>query len=492
MCLKEKETISPPYSYHTFIFPFVWSGMKGKKQSRKKFAKYISKNWELIPIKETDISGNDLVYNQYQYFNAASRSAVFTELKDKVNDYNDAIVWNYEYIFPKTVETKSESADELYHYVIKKDDFEARLKIERIRLKLFESDIGVIIFELENHQDSSEDFVNKVNDYGRRIFMPFSDKKTCSSCAKYINIKAAFSTKEYLESEVCNRVKSPLKHSIAYMLLFDSKKDITIEPIIDDRMFVACYYKNSAFINELKEWEKGEYSYLSSAINELPGDTQNLANRLYRYVFVDAKDISCYSRTLLEDMLKKHIYHRWIELGTISGISEYSMVSLTTNDPPPHLAPAFLTEYVEMAIIALAQRASLLNFEKRLSECACGNQSIESVHKEYLLFQSQLLLSEVTPQQQGIELYNMLLENLFIEKQARDIEKQIQSLYAHQTAKNEKRENLILFIIAVIGVIGAIEQFCDWFMPDFHKWRFLAFLLTILVLGFAYFRNRRK
>lgn len=75
----------------------------------------------------------------------------------------------------------------------------------------------------------------------------------------------------------------------------------------------------------------------------------------------------------------------------------------------------------------------------------------------YVCFQSQLLLTEVTPQQQGIELYDMLLENLYINKEKDEVESRIRSLFDLKNFLSDRIENNILFGIAVLGVLGVVS-----------------------------------
>ena len=242
-------------------------------------------------------------------------------------------------------------------------------------------------------------------------------------------------------------------------------------------MFTACYYVNAPLIEEMRKWHNGDYAYIHEAYDKPLGGANdaskkadpkkyNLASILYELVYVDGNGITCQSRKKLKEMLgNNHIYDRWLEYGTITGISEYSMISIT-NDTADYLARNFLTEYIELMILALAQRASLLNFERMISNCTLKKDKIRTINKSFLLFQSQLLLQEVTPQQQGIELYQMLLENMFIKKQTEDIEKQINSLFAQKTSENEAHENLILFLIALCGAADVLNRLIRLFVAD--------------------------
>lgn len=469
---KNEEENREGYSYHYFIFPFIWNSDEVK--TRQEFSKKLRMEWEKEIINDEEISKETDLYTQYQYFNEVARSAIFSREIGKED--NNQVVWNYLY--------KPAKEGKLYYRIEKSKIIEVegkaareekiideRLKINKIRLKLFNSNIGVLIFDMEHLQEKSDDIVNRINEYGRRIFAPYLNGEIkCDSCADKISI-VNVGNEEIISSSLMELKENPLEGSLPHKLLFadtERRNDIKIEPIIDDRMFVACYYQNTEMINSMKEYKNGEYEYINSAMSNAPDDNNSPANRLYRYVFVDGEDITCISRNMLVDMLKKHIYERWIEWNSLSGISDYSMVTLTNSGAPIHLLSAFQTEYVEMAILALVQRAAILNFKNEISQCTLGKEKISNVHKEYLIFKSQLYLNEVTPQQQGIELYDMLQEHMYIEEQIAEIDDQIDALYTQQTAFNEKVESTILYIIAALGITGTMHSIADWCIDEYY------------------------
>jgi hypothetical protein len=245
-----------------------------------------------------------------------------------------------------------------------------------------------------------------------------------------------------------------------------------IEPIIDDRMFVACVYNAPEFAAAVCEWdsEQNQYRYISDATAK-PLDKDNIARRFYEMVFVDADGLTCQNRTMLAEMNQEHSFARWIEYGTLTGISEYSMVCMTGDSTDVFNINPFLTEYVEMLILVLAQRASLLAFERAISEVTCKKKfkmDVEKIHRRYVAFESELLLSEVTSQQQGIELYDMMLKNLFIDRLTDDLDNQINSLYELHTADHEGIESLLLNTLAVIGTADILGTLLNEVF-DFHR-----------------------
>lgn len=474
-----------PYSYHTFIFPFLFDC--GADNNRRKFLEYLPTLGEYMYEDAFNPKCVDKAsHDTHRYFNQAMRNAMYTTNFDE-----SAIVWNYRYDIERMAKGKDsegkwrenrKTEDNPAVLVIKKDDFRSEMAINGVRLKLFNTGVGMLIFELENYQHYSEECITKINEFGRRVFMPFvkdSSNHICSLCADEISLRYDGKEIEAASGKVsgvkCTSVDEISFAPIIKYFLSNNTKGITttpnsaknefyIEPIIDDRMFVACIYGNADFANRLKQWDdiSKTYKYISDADSMFPGTDNNLARRLYEMVFVDGDGMCCYNRVMLKKLLEKHIYARWLEYGTVTGITEYSMVSVTSG--LSFLSLPFLTEYVEMVVLVLAQRASLLAFERIISEIACGNAKLDmnKVQKKYIKFQSELLLQEVTAQQQGIEMYNMMLDNMFINQQQSGVENQIRSLFEINSAANEKNENWILFILALLGISEVVQILTEW------------------------------
>lgn len=536
--IKEKVTniygTIKPFSYHTFLFPFLWKDDK-KVKTRKNFTKCLkisnTGNWIKENADSSDFADGKFneKYNQYHYFNPAARNAIYSN----GNDENE-VVQNYKYSIScdgnwlNSVKNINNQAK----YVIEINETDKyELSLNAIRLKLFNTGIGILIFETENYVYPTLEAINKINDFGRRIYMPFSsgEEKICGGCAERIYItyngrdlfgalKEDYNLQkpEHFNTTRISALIKKLLTNGEYSITTDqkekSKKVFYIEPVIDDRMFVACYCINKELASAVSQWSDDNYAYINAIRNPeyVLDNGTNLAKELYKFIYVDGgDDPTCQSKNLFEEMLgKKYIYDRWIENGSLTGITEYSLVTVT-NSTWEVLSNNFLTEYIEMLILVLAQRATLLNFERMLSDSALNKNDIRKIHRSYLSFQGQLLLKEVTPQQQGIELYRMMLDNLFINEQVAEIENQIEDAFAQKTADNESSENRILFLLAILGIFDMVGKFFEWlntsaingkingvdcpriielFLSVFGKPSdSIAFLTSVLVMGLIIF-----
>lgn len=485
---EKKQTPRRPYSYHTFVFPFLFQDGT-KNVSRKKFTKCLHKGFQRDVFQSKSGTDNTVEYARFRYFNQAARNAIYTMKWDK-----KAVVWNYrlnlDALLPEGAEKigwedVKKDWNNPVRLVFKKGSFKADLTVNDIRLKLFDTGVGMLVFEVENYEPGYEGSIKKINEYGRRVFMPFvTPDGECSLCADEVYLlcgKKVIVNGCVSGANVGKTDEIMLSPIIQYLLTRDQMSVTTaekpprnlfrIEPIIDDRMFVACVYNAPEFAAAVCEWdaEQNQYRYISDATTK-PLDKGNVARRFYEMVFVDADGLTCQNRTKLAEMNQEHSYARWIEYGTLTGMSEYSMLCITGDNIDVFNINPFLTEYVEMIILVLAQRASLLAFERAISEVTCKRKSklkVERIHRRYVAFESELMLAEVTSQQQGIELYDMMLRVLFIEKLKEDMESQINSLYELHTADHERMESLLLNFLAVLGAADIVGNLIHGFIKNY-------------------------
>jgi len=475
--MEKRKLPESPVSYHTFIFPFLWSN--SGKVTRDEFQKCIHPNW--VPDARKDRSFDRSLYGQYVYFNQAARNVIFTEAGD-----DNPIVRNYRFDMGELNGDKDwlkqpKGKDNPVRYVIRKDDFEASLAVNGIRLRLFSTGVGMIVFELENYdpKHDNEKSINRINEYGRRVFLPFLDgEHKCSLCADSISLSYTGGSVESDIRGTLPKTNSDIRfmNLILYLLrnkdysavtsLCPGTKEFAIEPIVDDRMFVSCVWRNNDFALQMQRYSEsdGDYCYLTDALSKAPTEESSAARRLYELVFVDGNGLSCRSRTMLRKMLEDHVYARWLEYSdeyaTILGITEYSILTVSGDDISVN---AHLLDYTEMAMLVLAQRASLLNFERRISDCARGKLRINRIQQDYVHFQSKYLLREVTPQQQGIELYSSLRDHLFIEDIAEDVENQISALFALDRDFSDRSDNTLLSILAILGIVDVADYLATAF-----------------------------
>ena len=167
-------------------------------------------------------------------------------------------------------------------------------------------------------------------------------------------------------------------------------------------------------------------------------DETTLPCQLYKFMYIE-NDLTCQSPEMRENLLRKSIYDRWIQSGTLYGVTHHSICCITNTFVDAPVVNPFLTEYVQMAVLVLAQRSVILMLEDAASEVSNkfmegAEVSEDDIHEigrlqaRYVKIKNQMLLSEVTAQEQGVELYEMLREQLYIEKNMNDLDSSMNNL----------------------------------------------------------------
>ncbi|MGJ0364454.1 CorA family divalent cation transporter [Aliarcobacter cryaerophilus] len=422
------------YSYHTFMLPFTFENEFDKKE-----------NWK---YKHFEIE-NQRDYNEYVYFYKHIQDAIYnkdTEEKSNISKY-------YEYEFEEGA----------YTINCKKGIFE--LELDGLSLRLFNTNVAILSFNLKNTKYKDQDSILAINDFGRRIYPQFlGEKYTCdtkksilSNCIT-LNLDNKFIEKEdFTRFNTINSFKEPKKlnllPSFISKLIEDNfpkdKEDITtIRPIIDDRMFVISWYGNEDFSENLRNEKYITY------------------DKWYEYVFVDGNGKTVHSQNMQTKLICDATYDRWMDYPwgcTLFGITRYSFVSVTNNSDFAQsvILKHIQTMYFQIFTLLLAYRATIIKFSDDIQNTTNETiQNIEKLSKEtediyekYLGFLNKLYFKEVTAQDQGIELYNQAMKVMDIEKYMNDLNHEITQLHTYVTMQKEKERNNKLEFISKIGAI---------------------------------------
>ena len=232
-------------------------------------------------------------------------------------------------------------------------------------------------------------------------------------------------------------------------------------------------------------------------------------------------------------LLEKHTYDRWINYGTLYGMSSESLVILTT---PFHeqfsklLAIHTQTIYYQMAIICLAQRATMLRVQSEVTEIKdlvnTKNhddtiiilKSISELYQNYIEFINKLYFREITSQIQGIEMYSKMQDVMNIHRDIKDLDGEIEELHTYssmieqkiivdqqtQFAKKQSNLNKIAFIFLpstlLAGILGMnvfdgenalylSNNTIDWY-PIFYVG--LVILIAIIISVCSFWENLKK
>ena len=422
------------YSYHTFMLPFTFKCGFDEKNNWK------YKDFELNEQRD---------YNEYIYFYKHIQDAIYNKDNSNISKY-------YEYEFEEG------------KYTINciKGIFE--LELDGLSLRIFNTDVAILSFNLKNIKHKDIDSILAINDFGRRIYPQYlGDKFTCdtkkSILANCITLQIDdkfMETENFTRFNDINNLKDPKRLNLLPSFISklieenfnqDIEKIIAIRPIIDDRMFVISLYMNDALVADLQTYKECSCQY-----------KYEMNDFWYKYIFIDGDSKTCQSKHMMKKLISESTYDRWVDWGTLFGISRYSFVSITGSwFGKNRLLPHIQTMYFQMFTLLLAYRATIIKFSDDIQNTTNETiQNIEKLSKEtediyekYLGFLNKLYFKEVTAQDQGIELYNQAMKVMDIEKYMNDLNHEITQLHTYVTMQKEKERNNKLEFISKIGAI---------------------------------------
>lgn len=487
------------YSYHIFYFPFKWElrGDEDKLFTEQIDLERIPLNthtfWERIqyePDKKTspmdvgNIQEKQELFGELQYY----FDFVHPVLYDKKGEQNP-IIFHFERKEPKNGNVE-------YHIIV--DDQKYTLQVEAINLNLYSTGVGILSFYLANRKENQKDeiSVRDINQFGRRIMPPHSgefDADKRNLLAKSIVITGLegdlYRYQDCFDYKIDAQGNDRgLNHTWVPAIFIDSLiKDLSfgmkVTPVIDDRMLVNCWYGNKDLSAKIVN-DKG---FVSSDF-------------WYQYVFVDDKDnMTCQNEEMKQELLKNSTYNRWLNKGTLYGISRYSLLALTDRSwfSTNILAMHMRTIYSRMFELIIIQRASILRFSGEVTKVSCLSKGsrkqlaerISSLYREYIRFVNQVYFRSVTAQDQGIEMYNMMMEQFLLPEKIKDLDDEIGELHQYATLlidqkRNENGEWLNKLAACVIpatimtGLLGMNPFGNDW-----SYWLSLISQMSIILIA---------
>ncbi|WP_156919074.1 hypothetical protein [Hippea sp. KM1] len=470
--------VGRPVSTHTFMFPFV---IKDYDKFRDALNKCEFGEWREA---KTELNSAGL-YNEFSYFYPHIRKVLFPRTGEN-----------------SLSETKELIAEEGSVYKIKikmkKEENEFSLILEKLTLYVFDKSIGILSFHLKNYE-YNENEILKINDFGRRIYPQFLKKNNDfveaakdAFLADRIELKINghtvvedFSNFKSLDGEIAklDRVESKMIPSFIKKIVGDA-----VLPIIDDRMFVVSFHldEKKRVLNRLMKFDSGEYGYVDD-------------DWWYKFLFVDGKDKSCANRVFCKEVVKESTYDRWIDWGTLWGITRYSFVGISSADFIMEHANSM---YFDMVILLLSYKAYLvyLNTQvQKMVQLISEKESFDNISEEakgiyekYLSFLNGIYFKEITPQDQGIEIYRKAFAVMGIEGLLKDFDREIEELNNYINFRVESKRNMELDSLNKLGYLllppSLIAGILGMNVGNFDKCNnFLGIVLGIfaLVLSFV-------
>lgn len=463
------------YSSHIFLFPFKWG--KLTSNARQLFSDLTDfKN--AASLMNADNRWETRVYasfsepedfNEYTYFYPTVRDVLYHQHADVEKN---EVIRHYSF---------RPAAQKELKYIIEVGagiDRTYELVIEDILLNFYKTGIGILSFHLKNENPAQQRWedILAINDFGRRIYPPYFDYKSKlefkastakgTSLAKRITIKGVtadeaiditedFETDTGLPLDYSKELPHTLQlipNHIRKVLPAGFVENLNVHTILDDRMFVVSsiydasntYGDNIKSLKEIEDWD--------------------LVNKFYQYIYIDGPFSPGVSNKKLQvDILAKSLYTRWVGEGTLYGLSRYSLVSYTTWDK---ILVDTRTIYYKIAELCLLQRASVIKFSEEVRRIAALNENenrlsiyINDIYKNYIIFINKICFRDITPQEQGIELYDMLRDKMNIEKEVNDLDKEINELHEYATLQEERSNSSRLQLLTILGGLFIVPSF---------------------------------
>ncbi len=481
-----------PFSHHIFIFPFRWDYLKTSKclndssfLERTRLAdieRLLPEHWEKEDFSIKTIEKDDFnTYNEYTYFHDYSREVLGISRREVKSTLRYRLAIRHE-------------SNPMYNIHIKGEHQPFKLNIDKITAYFYDVGVGCFAFHLENRETADATHILKINNFGRRIYPQFlgtdEDDQIGVTQGAFLpekielkNVLDVDISEEFTYFNLSKPIPDKLPAHISKLLGSEfefrayekSENVVLLRPIIDDRMYTMSFYFKDEKLKELSNYNKQteEYSYINNDF-------------WYSYVYVDDTTPACSSKTMMRNLLKKSTYDRWLDYKwgqTLYGISRYSFVVLLdrTKHAEVHTKNHFKYHYFNMAVIALMQRAAILRFSGETSHVVdkikdtsvSDSESmrlISELYLEHIYFINKMYHREISPQEQGIELYEMLTSVMEIEEHNNYLNREIQELHNYASfidnKNNEVRESIRNKKMDNLNKETAkLTRVATWFLP---------------------------
>ncbi len=485
------------HSYHIFMFPFRWN----------------------IPNTEEDLYHSQISLDRIEYSEHSSweRVSKLSDYQEEVSLYNEK---NYFYEFvhaslydngtPATLirhYERKEPRDGGVKFIIRVNVSGSKkeyiLDVEAINLNLYSTGVGVLSFYLANGKYAAPDDILAINQYGRRVYPPFyGDIEKRYEIAESLEIVGLTlgSLYENFERYEVGQSNWP-SPAIIQKLIVDIATNVDIKSVIDDRMYVVSWYRNNELASKYSDGKELEQSYMVT----------DESSFWYRFVFVDGGSWpTCQDLQMRKELIKAASYTRWRDFGTLYGVSRYSFMMLSgAGENYKYLYDYMETNYARVAELILVQRATVLRFSSeitQLSNLVLSDKrlsvKISSLFQEYIRFVNQIHFREITAQDQGIELYNILYKQMNLEPHVEKLDREIEELHNHLSIKEDRISNREMAILTNIATIFVPASLVTGFFGmnkeenspiDYGLPFYLIIVLTVVsVILFFALRRRRS
>lgn len=462
-------------STHVFFLPFSWelkniSGRQVLKEHKHKKGreKIVLEGWKDKVFKAL----TDESYNEYVYFYKPALQMLY-------NTDHKSMVYNYE----------KEALGQESFIQIKVSGKVYKIPLENMELKLYKSGIGLLSFTCLNKTYHAPEDIMAINSLSKSVYpykLPLENAhKDLFPQEVMIQLNHQHQIVEKFKEDykklpmcICSMIREVLGESFIFDYKFLEKDKLFVEPLLGNRMFVLCMYKNPSFLRDIK-------------------------NKVVSKRFLNSFILFSRKEKLLEG-------ESYLDLPkVVYGMSRFSLVCVMDSNKESKL-------YNQLVILALVQKASLLHFGNQIAFIADLPKNelvaaIGNLYEIYIQFVSQMHFNEVTVDVQGSYIYHELLRQLTIEQEIKELDFEMQEIHEYATLIDKAQSKGKMDFLTIIGTALVIptfvtgffgmnileEQFMNWWEHDqimlwFNSYVLLPLLAVLLVYSLWTKKSRRS
>lgn len=191
-------------------------------------------------------------------------------------------------------------------------------------------------------------------------------------------------------------------------------------PILDDRMLVHSYVAFQSYVKDMVGTSEQEDMYFS------------------RFLYVDNPESGYrYDSSFIRDLMQKHEYTRWKNYRTRMGFTRYSSMFMFFGHVA-YLYRPFSSMYLQMFLLITFYRSSLIRFSNEIAEIAQKFSSsnddnyrdtkhtLRDLHTQFMKFMNIHWFTEVTNQDQGIEIFKKMRDAFELEPMYKQVKDEIE------------------------------------------------------------------
>lgn len=474
------------FSYHIFLFPFKWeiAGREHLSFSERTSLKNMEPAnpcWERINAALPDNCKSEL-FNEKNFFYDFTHPILYNSANIKEN-----IIQHYQ-------RTEPYRQDVLYKICIHSErDNHYDLKLKLIELNLFGTGVGILKFYLENDRYKKPEDIMRINHYGRVISPPFFELTNGIegtkgyALAESIGIEGLNGDpKRYFED--FNGYKNddaslfkPAKFITALITDFSGK--MKIRSVIDDRMFTIFWYGNDELAAKIR------HRY----------DIFKMDDEWYKLLFIDDGYATCQNNAMRKILVEKHTYTRWQKWGMLYGCTQFSLIFLSGTRPHASLLTNFRTIYARMVELTLLQLSTILKFNDELPLISNdGKKSqvianhIRDLYKNYIHFVDKIYFREITSQEQGSEIYDLLQDVMKVKEEVKGLEDELSELHNYLTILEHKEHNTNIELMTLVSSVIIIPTLTIIFTDMRNRSHILVVFLILFTVITVYSTRTKK